>query len=389
MPGGPDPSAIVTEVAKAQSTPRQLAIGHTDSGMRVAAVLEDGLHLFEGSAQATEWKPGEQYAGVTMVGLAPPDFPVAFAIADRTAIRVVDRNGAAAALIDGLQPNEQVTELQVVSGKAAGVLALVETRSAGQPARLRVLHFPIKDGKWNPATPVAMLEATPGQSAMGACSSSDYGAIVVATSQIRESGGTVRAEAQIAIWRNTAKGEWRRATDLLSPAVGQSLNTTLTFAPGALVARCAAEGAIDIVFRSGAGWLMHGTSAGDWSEPRRMLDYSPGYGVQGRSTAFCSDRLVWIDNRLEKGTNPKLWNPTGGFPWSDDYPGWGINGVFSAPIADLGRANLLSSKLGRQHTVAAVSSGKECAAVWSGQTSVPKAAGNADELATRIMVGRL
>jgi hypothetical protein len=114
---------------------------------------------------------------------------------------------------------------------------------------------------------------------------------------------------------------------------------------------------IDVLFRSGGGWLIPSATDGRWTRPVRVLDYPAGYGVAGPGIASGAGKLVWIDNRLERGTTPKLLNPTSGFQWSDDYPGWCINSVFAASIdepaagAQSARPALLSSSTGRHFAV--------------------------------------
>jgi hypothetical protein len=355
-------------------------------GARVAIVTGGMLAVWQ-SPSLVSWTRVATEPSGSDVALAPDGAPILYAFAGPRGVGAAAADGTPIDLGVTLEPAESVTDLLAAT---EGVITLVELKRGARPARVRVLFSAFR-GR-SVAAPVEALtfEAGPGQSAMAVCSGAGRALLVTGGTRLDEAQQRiVKVTTLDALTFDAAAGAWSGARRIFAGSDESEFGREAALSPQTLSVRCDGITA-DVLVRSGAGWILRSSAPETWTAPRRILKYSAGYGAVGRTAAFCGDRIVWIDDRLERGTSPKPWNPTGGLPWSDDYPGWRISSVFASRIdpllSDTAPPLLLSSDLGRARSVAASASGGACLVAWAGVRRVDKAGGEPEQRAPRLFM---
>lgn len=393
-------AGVIHEIARVDEPILDLDVASAPGGALRAGVLDRrGARLWERAAGAADWRDVGSYPGATALALADGGAGFVAALVDGEGIKVVDAQGVAHALSAPIDPGLALVELHVLGGPVGGIVALAEAHRVGRSPLVHVMHYPLA-GRQSRGVPlftagVSLLsfDAAAHQSALDVCSTRDRAVIAIGSTRIIESDGRIASVPVLnGLTFDVTAQTWRPllpASFQYPPAI---LEETVGFTPGSLVVSCRGS-APRLMVRPGRAWMIALAPDGEPTSPVRVLDYGAGYGLLQGAMAGCGNRLIWIDNRLERGVDGFPLNPARGGLWSDDYPGWGITTVFTASYDELGAEKAiplrLSSPLGRQVAIAARPDDGACLVIWAGRRTVDKAGPPPGEGHTALFVTRL
>lgn len=374
------PGAPVIEIESAAGVTRIGTAVRGDGSARVGAFAAPVLRVWQPVSDGPSKVVLTQPAGPAFA-LAPADAPLEAAFAAPEGLAVVDAAGQVSTRV-AIEASETLSDIVI---SRYGIVAVVEQRRAAS-AQVRLVFSPLAAGGVAPAGAVLSFDADAGHTALAACADANRWLVAVGTRRTVETGQRVSRRTTLHTL-TFSRQQWTAPVRVYDGTDGDEFSREVLMTPDSLAVRCHGRSG-DVLVRSGAGWLLPSAESDTWGPPRRLLRYGEGYGVTGRTVAFCGERLVWIDNRLERGTSG-LSSVLRGFPWSDAYPGWGITSVFVAKAGQVeqGTPTLLSADTGHANMVAAAERADgSCVVAWTGTRKVRKAGGTAADASAHLFV---